>query len=109
MGRSNADFHGVEISIKGHDDLESAQEHGGPWTIEAHKGNKRVGYLEGKGEVKDVWVHPDHRRQGIASAMYRKARQLGMTHSTIRTDEGEAWAKSTNDYEPRWLRSTRND
>ena len=104
MTRNNADFHNVDISIKGHDDLDSALEHGGPWTIEAHLGDKRVGYLQGKGEVKDVWVDPEHRRKGIATALYRKAKQLGMVHSTHRTDSGEAWAKSTDDYFPRWLR-----
>jgi ribosomal protein S18 acetylase RimI-like enzyme len=104
MGRNNADFHSVEISIKGHEDLDSALEHGGPWTVEAHKNGERVGYLEGKGEVKDVYVHPDHRRQGIATALYRKARQLGMEHGTIRTDAGEAWAKTTPDYFPRMLK-----
>lgn len=101
MPRNNADFHGVDISIAGHEDVDSALEAGGPWTIEAHHNGERIGYLEGAGEVNDVWVHPDYRRKGIASAMYRKATQLGMTHSTMRTDEGEAWAKSTPDYFPR--------
>lgn len=104
MGRNNADFHSVEISIKGHEDLDSALDAGGPWIIEAHKGKKRVGYLEGNTDVKDVWVHPDHRRQGIASAMFRKAQKLGMEHGTIRTDAGEAWAKTTPGYFPRLLK-----
>jgi len=104
MPANNADFHNVDISIKGHDSVSDALDAGGPWTIEAHMGDKRVGYLEGKNEVKGIWVDPEHRRKGIGSAMHRKAQRLGMVHSTARTDEGEAWAKSTPDNFPRWLK-----
>lgn len=104
MPRNLADFNNVRVSIKGHESVSDALDAGGPWTIEAHLGDKRVGYLEGQNEIKGIWVNPEHRRKGIGSAMYRLAQRLGIHHSTLRTDEGEAWAASTSDYFPRWLK-----
>lgn len=44
-----------------------------------------------------IWVHPNYRRQGLASRMKAEAeRQVGyrLRHSIIRSAEGDAWAKS---------------
>ena len=57
------------------------------------------------GEIKGVYVEPENKRQGIATELLRRARDIaGGTrgvkpprHSTFRTDSGEAWARSLNE------------
>lgn len=51
------------------------------------------------GEIKRVHVNRDHRRQSIATTMLgiAKSHEPKLRHSPSRTDEGEAWAKSTGD------------
>jgi GNAT superfamily N-acetyltransferase len=53
------------------------------------------------GEVTLITVHPDLRRRGIARALWAVAEEVADTegwhrpvHSTIRTTEGDAWARS---------------
>lgn len=61
------------------------------------------------GEIRGLYVEPEHQRQGIATSMLGHARGLaaetrGVTsprHSTQRTNSGEAWARSTGDRLPR--------
>ena len=81
--------------------------HEGPisHTITAHtdKGNK-AGSLEwdkSSGKIEDIDVHPEARRQGIASHMWDLAHQVAQEtgtpapqHSPERTPEGDAWAKA---------------
>lgn len=61
------------------------------------------------GQVGEVWVHPDHRRQGLASRMYMMAQRLTAGHpqvspithaQDVRTPSGEAWAQTLPDYTP---------
>lgn len=46
-----------------------------------------------------VEVHPDYRRQGIATGMWRyaKAQGLNPTHELIKTEDGDAWSKAVGD------------
>jgi len=53
------------------------------------------------GEIKNIQVKPENRRQGIATKMLRMAEfetaRRGtppIQHSSRRTDDGDAWAKS---------------
>ena len=47
------------------------------------------------GEIDSVWVHPDLRRQGLASDLLRRAREADPTvhHSDHLTDDGRAWSQ----------------
>lgn len=48
------------------------------------------------GEIENVGVLPEFRRQGIATDMLKATRAKGVTinHSPARTNEGDAWAKA---------------
>lgn len=49
----------------------------------------------GGGNIEAVTVDNDHKRRGLATAMGSLARQnFGELHHTIRTGQGEAWAKA---------------
>ena len=55
--------------------------------------------LDEEGKVSAVETHPEHRRQGLAKKLWDYAGSLGHMgiptpkHSTMRTKEGEDWAK----------------
>ena len=61
------------------------------------------------GEIKGVYTVPEHQRQGVASALHRKAGEIaGETrgvplprHSSFRTTTGDAWARSIGGRLPR--------
>lgn len=91
MTRNNADFNGYVIS----------ENDSNPYWHEftAHKEGERVGSIAWKrdsNEVESLWVHPDHRRKGVGSALLReaKAKYPEVMPSTIRTKEGEAFISS---------------
>lgn len=81
----------------------------GASTVTAHVpmkngGYRGVGYLSytsrpDKGpdasEIYKTHVHPDHQRQGLASAMLSLARESrpGLEHSHALTDDGKAWSE----------------
>lgn len=48
------------------------------------------------GEIMDVWVHPDFRRQGIATEMLARAREVYPTvrHSETLTQMGREWSRA---------------
>lgn len=60
------------------------------------------------GELKNIYVEPNYRRQGIATALWSEGRKIAQSqkgvvapqHSSDRTDEGDAWAQSTGDRLP---------
>lgn len=75
----------------------------GSLTINAYRDGTRVGYLQLQStrrgrdfEVIKVGVDPNHRRQGIARAMWQQAVDLGIqpVHSARRTEDGEAFARA---------------
>lgn len=58
-------------------------------------------WSDNTGELQHIMVNHDARRQGIATALWNRAQQLSgergitaPTHSSKRTKEGDAWAKS---------------
>lgn len=64
------------------------------------------GYDEGA--LQSIDVDPSYQRKGLATRMWRHAQDLSRKnpnihrpiHSTFRTPEGDAWAKSTGDWMP---------
>jgi len=66
--------------------------------IKAYHGKTLMGFMDLKetGEIAWVGVHPKHRRQGVATAMFRHAQELGLNpqHSTALSDEARQWANS---------------
>jgi len=63
------------------------------------------------GQILDVRVAKEHRRQGVATAMYRMATQLAgergvaaPKHSNDRSDQGDAWAKAVGGRLPKRIR-----
>jgi GNAT superfamily N-acetyltransferase len=82
----------------------------GSHTIQALHEGKPVGELrwsKGYG-VDNLDVNPEHRRQGVATAMWTTAIELKkqdkniptIKHSRERTAEGDNWAKKTGRYYP---------
>jgi GNAT superfamily N-acetyltransferase len=68
--------------------------------ILAEHNGRSVGKLEwdsGTGDIQGVEVDPEHRRKGIATAMWNRAQEVSkgnVGHSPARSDEGDAWARS---------------
>jgi GNAT superfamily N-acetyltransferase len=84
-------------------------------TAEARYRKKVVGTLDWdpeSGEIGNVAVDEPHRREKVATALLKAAkghaREHGLPpieHNVIRTDAGEAWAKSTGDNLPWRMRA----
>lgn len=88
-------------------------------SVYAYLGEQHVGtlLLNEDHSVREVSVHPDHRRKGIATAMVEHANANGMkvngSESSIRTDDGEALAlkmgapprryRAVGDYDHRYV------
>ena len=62
-----------------------------------------------KGQINEIYVHPDHRLKGVADRMYLMGKRISATNPNIpepthsktsRTPAGEAWAQKTHDYVP---------
>jgi len=79
--------------------------------VEARIGRKHVGGMRWKahefdepGEIDDIKVNHEHRRKGVATAMYDYAVASGVDpapeHSGARSIAGDAWAKTTSGYVP---------
>jgi hypothetical protein len=84
----------------------------GRHTVTAYdKDHNKIGYLEWHkktGEILNVDVDKPFRRQGVATSLLRRAQDLSSKynlqsplHSKDRSDQGDAWAKSTGDKVPR--------
>ncbi len=84
-------------------------------TATAHYGKKVVGTLDWSpenGEIGSVQVDEGHRRKKVATELLRAAKAHTrehdlppIQHNVIRTDAGDAWAKSTGDELPWRLRA----
>jgi ribosomal protein S18 acetylase RimI-like enzyme len=53
-------------------------------------------FLPSTGEILNVEVEPEFQRKGVATLMYNAAKAAGinLTHSEVRSDEGDGWARS---------------
>ncbi len=90
-------------------DIEIKQGQGplGHLTIYAFLSDQVVGYLELKDPrpgldgrlISHIEVHPELRRQGIASRLFQAAKAAGINpvHALDKTPEGESWATSVGD------------
>lgn len=77
-----------------------------PHRVLANTGEKTVGQISWSpredGRIRDVYVQPAFRRQGIATRLFEKAQHLSTQfddvmspkHNASRTVSGDAWAKS---------------
>jgi hypothetical protein len=106
MGANNADFHGIQLTHEYNDDygdISSA-------TVKAvHPTEGEVGrmYLADEDntggkthKVMNISVKEPHRRKGIATAMWKYAKAVGLNprHDYWeQSDEGAAWAKAVGD------------
>ena len=68
-------------------------------SVMAADGGTVVGHLSwgpGNPDVQSLWVHPDYRHRGIATALWGHAQALDRPpqHSLDRSDAGDAWARS---------------
>lgn len=78
--------------------------------VEARLSGKYVGGMrwnaagDAAGEIDDIKVNDEHRRKGVATAMYNYAVASGIEpapeHSPARSIAGDAWAKTTSGYVP---------
>ena len=78
------------------------------------KPSKTLGHLRWsseRGEILDIQVVPDARRKGVATSMYKAAKDIAAktgtaipVHSNDRSDMGNKWAKSTGEKLPKRLK-----
>lgn len=101
MPRNNADFEGVTFD-------HTADKYGARITA-VHPTQGTVGHMllhpliSGKRKVRNVEVHTDFQRKGIATGMwnYAVSQNLNPRHSADRTDAGDAWARTVSKRLPR--------
>lgn len=57
-----------------------------------------LSWFADNGEVGGVEVHPDFQRRGLATEMWRQARELqpDLHHSEALTPDGQAWARKVH-------------
>lgn len=83
---------GIEFTVKQYPNPEAK-------AIFAMLDDEKIGELSWYGsgqrypEIQNVMVKPSHRRQGLATEMLRRAREIdpNLSHSTDLSDEGRAW------------------
>ena len=74
--------------------------------------DKPVGMINwaggGKGQIEKIFVAPEHRRKGIATALLGESRRIAKekdilppAHSERRSEAGDAWAKSLKEPLPK--------
>ena len=91
------------------------QRQGDVHALNAVQGSMSKGWMQWDdqtGELQHIFTNWDERRQGIATRMWNRAQRLsserGITapvHSRLRTDSGDAWAKSMGVKLPRRTRA----
>lgn len=108
MGRNNADFNGINITHEFHDYYEQSN----VWRVVAtHPEYGELGHLiygsdnetpdtSGPHTVLYLSVKPEHRRKGVATALWNYAKQVqpNLKHNYgSLTESGEAWQKTLGD------------
>ena len=108
MGRSNSEFGGYKVGYEGpiysslYGDAPDYQVHSVRVTHPKHGDVGHLYWHPQTGEIKDLLVHPEHQRLGLATQMFDKAQQTAAEkanvpapkHSSTRTRAGDAWARS---------------
>jgi ribosomal protein S18 acetylase RimI-like enzyme len=99
MGRNNGDFHGLRHSMMAINKSTNR--------VVAIHDEQSVGSLDWDaktGEVEFIHVHPNYRRKGVATSMWKHAKanaeSMGMvepTHSEDISEQGKAWAEKVGD------------
>lgn len=84
---------------------------------DSDKPSETLGHLHWsstRGEILDVHVVPGARRKGVATALYKAAKDIAAktgvpapVHSSDRSEQGDEWAKSTGEKLPERLKSNR--
>lgn len=81
------------------------------------QGGRRIGFVEWEkpedggisSQITEIKVDPAHQRRGLATAAFRHSQEVARSsggripeplHSSWRTPEGDAWARSTGDPVP---------
>jgi hypothetical protein len=121
MGRNNTDFQGDEFNTQDvavdhqskHDDIPDGS--GQPNTAYTRHyftathpkfgeiGTMQITELGNNHQIVGVNTTENFKRKGIATLLFRKALSVGLTprHSSDRTEDGDAWAKSVGGYLPK--------
>ncbi len=62
-------------------------------------------YRKDSGRIEDISVDQEHRRKGVATGMYKHAKDMAEAkgivspvHSQVKTPDGEAWANSVKNF-----------
>lgn len=103
MPANNADFHGLAFN---YDKVGSLH------YLEAQKEGEVVGklnWVHKSGNVTGIYVPKEHRRKGIATALYNEAKRISSTTRGVprpkitddRTNDGEAWARTLGERLPK--------
>jgi GNAT superfamily N-acetyltransferase len=97
---------GPQFTFKVNEGQEGSWRRIKPHMVLAYKGETPVGYLAWNpdhGEIDDLEVHPNHRRQGVATKMFREAQawadkngEMAPEHSSVRTHAGIEWSKAVS-------------
>lgn len=84
---------------------------GSTHNIQAWRGEDRVGNMSWRsdtGKITHISTDPDHQRTGVATGMWTAAQALSSLgevkepkHSPVRSEAGNAWAKSVSQKLPR--------
>jgi hypothetical protein len=94
MGRNNADFHGITFRTVDHGPT-------GAYIEANHPEHGLLGQLilDKNHVIDNIGVREDFRRKGVATGMvnYAKSQGFSPTHSPVRSESGEAFAKSFNE------------
>lgn len=76
-------------------------------TLSAHHEGYLGGYIEWEPkyehEIQMIKVYPGHTKQGLATELYRRAKEIDpkISHSPERSDAGEAWARTLGEDLPK--------
>jgi GNAT superfamily N-acetyltransferase len=82
----------------------------GHHAITAHINTEPIGrmtWAKATGKIAKVYVRPEHRRTGVATAMFHAAKDMAReqglqepSHSQSRSDAGEGWVQSLGEQAP---------
>lgn len=94
--------------------IKQGREKGGYHAVAAAHNGMIIGHVTwgpGDDRVRQLWVHPQYRRRGIADAIYARAKWVepGLGHHPDRTPAGDAWAHAVDGEVPERLNDTTSE